>query len=76
MLCDTLIENDRRRVILSSIVRVFNNSLVSLVVLQSDSSSSKPKQQIAKIDVNKDVYLPIDLLYANPEATLFFGTDA
>jgi len=76
MLCDAQIENGRRRVILSSIVRIFNNTTLPLVIIDvADSIDRKKHQQIAKIDINKDFYIPIDLLYARSNSSIFISTD-
>ena len=75
MLCDAQIENDRRRVILSSIVKVFNNTTIPLVILNIDSIDPKKHQKIAKIDVNKEYYIPIDLLYTHSSSPIFIAID-
>ncbi|CAF4190264.1 unnamed protein product [Rotaria sp. Silwood2] len=65
MLCNAQIENDRRRVILSSIVRVYNHTTLPLLILNTDLTNPKKYKRLARIDVNKDYHVPIDLLYAH-----------
>lgn len=72
LLCDAVVENDRRRIILSSIVRVFNNTTLPLAVLKMDNNQPI---KIATVDVNKDFYVPIDLLYAYSSAPVFISLD-
>ncbi len=75
LLCDAQIENDRRRITLSSIVRVFNNTTLPLLVLNADSVDPKTHKSIAKVDINKDFYIPMDLLYATTSSTIFLSVD-
>ncbi|CAF4379562.1 unnamed protein product, partial [Rotaria sordida] len=67
------IENDRRRIILSSIVRIYNNTKLPLLILNTDPMNSKKYNRLARIDVNKDYHVPIDLLYTN--ASIFMTVD-
>jgi hypothetical protein len=75
MLCDAQIKNDRRRIILSSIIRIFNNTTFPLLVLDVDSIESKTNTRIARIDVNQDYYVPIDVIYKHPNALIFIAID-
>jgi hypothetical protein len=75
MLCDAQIVNDRRRIVLSSIVRVFNNTTLPLVILNIDSVDKTKHIKIATIDINKDYYVPIDLLYASSSSPIFIAID-
>lgn len=75
MLCDTQIKNNRRRIILSSIIRVINNTTLPLVILDIDPKNSKVYNSVSKIDVNQDFHLPIDLLYKHSTTPLFFSID-
>jgi hypothetical protein len=75
MLCDAQIENGRRRIILSSTVRIFNNTTLPLLIVNVDSVDTKKYEQIAKIDINKDFYFPIDLLYAHSNSSVFIAVD-
>jgi len=75
MLCDAQIVNDRRRIVLSSIVRVFNNTTLPLVILNIDSVDKTKHIKTATIDINKDYYVPIDLLYASSSSPIFIAID-
>lgn len=75
MLCNAEIKNDRRRIILSSIVRVYNNTTFPLLILNVDSTDPRKHQRIAKIEVNKDYHIPIDLLYTYASAPIFIAVD-
>lgn len=75
MLCDAQIRNDRRFVILSSIVKVYNNTTMPLVILSIDSIDTKNHQRIARIDVNGEYYVPLDLLYQHASSPIFIGVD-
>lgn len=70
MISNAEIENDRRHIILSSIVRVYNHTTLPLVILNTDPKNPKKHSRLARIDVNKDYHVPIDLLYANPSICL------
>jgi len=72
MLCDAQIKNDRRRIILSSIVRVFNNTTLPLLIIDVNSNVHT---RVARIDVNQDYYFPIDLLYKHSSALIYFAID-
>ncbi|CAF3681386.1 unnamed protein product [Rotaria sordida] len=73
MICNAEIENDRRRIILSSIVRIYNHTKLPLLILNTDPMNSKKYNRLARIDVNKDYHVPIDLLYTN--ASIFMTVD-
>lgn len=75
MLCDALIENDRRRVVLSSIVRVVNHTTLPLLILNTDQIDEKKYNSITRIDINKDFYIPIDLLYGYSSSQIFIAID-
>ena len=75
MLCDTQIQNDRRRIILGSIVRIYNNTKLPLVILNVDSTNPAEHSRIARIGVNQDYCMPIDLLYKYSNCPIFFGID-
>ncbi|CAF4149952.1 unnamed protein product, partial [Adineta steineri] len=47
MLCDTQVRNDRRCVILSSIVKVYNNTTMPLIILNIDSVDPKKYHRMA-----------------------------
>ncbi|CAF1363637.1 unnamed protein product [Rotaria magnacalcarata] len=75
MLCDAQIQNERRRIILSSVVRIFNNSTLPLLILNVDSIDPRNRHRVARIEVNKDYHVPIDLLYAYSSLPIFIGID-
>jgi hypothetical protein len=75
MLCDAQIRNDRRYVILSSIVKVYNNTTMPLLILSIDSIDTKQHHRIAKIDINDEYYIPIDLLYTHASSPIFIAID-
>ncbi|CAF1260195.1 unnamed protein product [Adineta steineri] len=75
MLCDTQLRNDRRCVILSSIVKVYNNTTMPLIILNIDSVDPKKYHRMAKIDINGEYYVPIDLLYTHSSSPIFISTD-
>jgi hypothetical protein len=75
MLCDAQVRNDRRYVILSSIIKIYNNTTIPLVILNIDSIDTTKHHRIAKIDVNKEYYVPIDLLYIHSNSPIFIAID-
>jgi hypothetical protein len=75
MLCDAKIENDRRSIILSSIARVFNNTTFPLLILDVNSTDQTKYNRITRIDINKDFYIPIDLLYKDSTSLISFAID-
>jgi hypothetical protein len=75
MLCDAQVHNDRRCVILSSIVKIYNNTTMSLIILNLDSIDSKKYHRLAKLDVNDEYYVPIDLLYSHSSSPIFISVD-
>ncbi|CAF4345527.1 unnamed protein product, partial [Adineta steineri] len=75
MLCDTQVRNDRRCVILSSIVKVYNNTTMPLIILNIDSVDPKKYHRMAKIDINDEYYVPIELLYTHSSSPIFISTD-
>ena len=75
ILCDTQTQNDRRQVVLSSIVRIFNQTTMPLSLLKIDSSPNKQHEKIVRIDINQDYYIPIDFLYATDHSSIAFGVE-
>ncbi|CAF3939022.1 unnamed protein product [Rotaria sp. Silwood2] len=75
MLCDAQIKNERRRIILSSVVRVYNNTTLPLLILNVDSTDPRKHSRIARIEVNQDYHVPIDLLYAYASSPIFIAID-
>lgn len=75
LLCDAQIKNNRRRIVLSSIIRLINNTTLPLVLLDIDPKNPSARTRVAKIDVNQDFPVPIDLLYKHSKPELFFSLD-
>jgi hypothetical protein len=75
MLCDAQIENDRRRIVLSSIVKIYNNTTMPLAILKVESVDTKKSTRVARIEVNKDYYVPLDLIYTYSSSPIFLGVD-
>ena len=75
VLCDIQSHNDRREVVLSPVLRIFNHTTMPLVLLNIDSSTAKPDRAVGQINVNEDFYVPLDVLYANNTGSLAFGVD-
>ena len=72
MLCDAQIEDERRRIIFSSIIRIYNNTTLPLLIINVDSSNHS---RIARIEVNKDYHIAIDLLYTCAGSSVFIAVD-
>ncbi|UJR35157.1 hypothetical protein I4U23_027926 [Adineta vaga] len=75
MLCDTQVRNDRRRVILSSIVKVYNNTTMPLIILYIDSIDAKKYHRLGRIDVNDEYYVPIDVIYTHSNSPIFISVE-
>jgi hypothetical protein len=75
MLCDAQIRNERRYIILSSIVKIHNNTTMPLIILNINSVDTKEYEKIAKIEINDEYSIPIDLLYAHLSSLIFIGID-
>ncbi|CAF0900458.1 unnamed protein product [Adineta steineri] len=73
LLCDSQVFEERRRVILSSIIKVSNRTTMPLILLDADSIEKNQFNSIAKIDVNQEFYLPIQLLYLRVTPRLYFA---
>ncbi|CAF0895845.1 unnamed protein product [Rotaria sp. Silwood1] len=75
MLCDAQIKNERRRIVLCSIVRIYNNTTLPLLILNVDSTDPKKYNRIARIELNQDYHVPMDLLYAYASSPIFVAVD-
>lgn len=75
MLCDAQIRNDRRYAILSSIVKVINNTTMTLSILNIDSIDTKLHEKVAKIESNEEYSMPIDILYTHTSSLIFISND-
>ncbi|CAF3837772.1 unnamed protein product, partial [Rotaria sp. Silwood1] len=73
LLCDSQIYHERRRVVLSSIIKVSNRTQMPLFVLDPDLVETNKFKCIAKIDLNQEYYLPIELLYLRITPRLYFA---
>lgn len=72
MLCDAQIRNDRRIVVLSSIVKIINSTTTPLIILTIDSVDLTQHKKIATVDVNDEYNLPLNLIYAHANSPVFF----
>lgn len=75
MLCDGRLQNDRRLFVLSSIIKIYNNTTMTLAILNIDSTDSKKYRKIAKMHVNDEYYVPIDMLYKHSKSPIFVALD-
>ncbi|CAF1245225.1 unnamed protein product [Adineta ricciae] len=75
ILCDTQVQNDRRRVILSSIVKIYNNTTMPLVILDSDSIETDVHHRLATVGVNDEYYAPIDIIYRHASSPIFISVE-
>lgn len=75
MLCDAQIKNDRRLIILSSIVKIHNNTTMPLVILSIDSIDKNKHNRIHRIDINDEYNIPLDLLYEFSSSPIFISID-
>ncbi|CAF4985943.1 unnamed protein product, partial [Rotaria magnacalcarata] len=67
--------NERRRITLSSIVRIYNNTTLPLLVLSVDATDPNIRKRLGKIEINKDYHVPIDLLYTYSSLPIFIAID-
>lgn len=74
-LCDTQSQNDRRRIVVSSIVRIINNTPLPLVLLDINPDRPQEHKRVHRIDINQDYYVPIDLLYAYGDQSIALTVD-
>ncbi|CAF3381063.1 unnamed protein product, partial [Rotaria sp. Silwood2] len=75
MLCDTQIKNEHRHIILSSIGRIYNNTTLPLLVLNVDSTGTRKHSRVARIEINQDYCVPMDLLYTYASSPIFIAAD-
>lgn len=75
MLCDGQIHNDRRIVVLSSIVKISNNTTTPLIILTIDSVDLTKHKKIARVDINEEYNIPLDLLYAHANSPVFLTVE-
>ncbi len=73
LLCDSQIYEERRRVVLSSIIKVSNRTQSTLILLDADAIESHKFKRVATIDVDRELYLPIHLLYLRSTPRLYFS---
>ncbi|CAF3896761.1 unnamed protein product, partial [Rotaria magnacalcarata] len=72
LLYDTQIDQNRRRVILSSIVKIYNNTTIPMFILDRDSTTGKAYY---RIEINEYYSVPINLLYKTNNPSIFISTD-
>jgi hypothetical protein len=75
MLSDTQVRNDRRCVILSSIVKVYNKTTMPLLIVYIDSIDPKKYNRLTKIDVNDEYYMPLDIIHAHASSPIFITVE-
>ncbi|CAF1173038.1 unnamed protein product [Adineta ricciae] len=75
LLCDSQIYEERRRIVLSSIIKISNRTQMPLILLDADSIEKNQLNSITKIDVNQEYYLPIQILYQRVTPRLYFTID-
>ena len=75
MLSDAQVRNDRRRIILSSIVRIYNNTTMPLMILAADSTDKSKHHRVGRIEVNGDFHVPIDLLHKDSSSLIHIAVD-
>ncbi|CAF1398617.1 unnamed protein product [Adineta ricciae] len=75
LLCDSQIHEDRRRIVLSSIIKVTNLTIMPLILLDPETVETKKFHRIARIDVNQEFYVPIQFLYLRMSPRLYFTID-
>ncbi|CAF4278394.1 unnamed protein product [Rotaria sp. Silwood2] len=75
LLCDSQIYNDRRRIVLSSIIKMFNRATMPVMILDIDSVEIGTYREVARIEANGELYLPIELLYVRMNPRLFISID-
>lgn len=73
--CFTQVENDRRIVVLSSIVRLNNRSTVGLVVLDPKSIEKKNSRPISSVQVNEIGFVPLSGIYSTSMTPVFIAID-
>ncbi|CAF1170061.1 unnamed protein product [Rotaria sordida] len=71
LLCDSQLYNDRRRIVLSSIIKVFNRATMPVMILDIDSVEMGTYREVARIEPNGELYLPLELVYAHMNSHLF-----
>ena len=75
LLCNSEIVDDRRRVLLSSIVKVFNRTERCLFVFDADTIEKNQWERSIRIEVNEESSLPMDFLYGRATSRLYFGVE-
>ena len=76
ILCDSQIWNYRRRIILSSIVKIFNRTNLPLILFDVDSIETNDNRRILhRIKSNEEYSLPINVLYTRSTSRVFFAVD-
>ncbi|CAF3740023.1 unnamed protein product, partial [Rotaria sordida] len=75
LLCDSQLHNFRRRIVLSSIIKVFNRATMPIMILDIDSVEMGRVREVARIDAGEELYLPLNLLYVRTCPRLFISID-
>ncbi|CAF1256037.1 unnamed protein product [Rotaria sordida] len=72
LLCDTQIHNNCRRIILSSIIKIYNNTTLPIAILDFNSNTEKSYHRIG---INEYYYVPINLFYKSSNLSISIGVD-
>ncbi|CAF4198469.1 unnamed protein product, partial [Rotaria sordida] len=75
LLCDSQLYNFRRRIVLSSIIKIFNRATMPVMILDIDSVEMGRVREVARIDAGGELYLPLNLLYVRTSPRLFISID-
>lgn len=75
LLCDSQISQERRKVVLSSIIKVSNRTEMPLIVLDAEAVENRHLTPLARVNVNEEFYLPIAPLYTRMTPRLYFTVD-
>ncbi|CAF3870792.1 unnamed protein product [Adineta steineri] len=75
LLCDSHLYKDRRRIVLSSIIKVLNRAIMPIIILEIDSVELGTFREVSRIEPDGELYLPLSLLYARITPRLFITID-
>ncbi|CAF2841774.1 unnamed protein product [Rotaria sp. Silwood2] len=75
LLCDSQIYNDRRRIVLSSIIKIFNRATMPVMILDIDSVELGTYREVARVEANGELYLPLELVYVRMNSRLFISIE-
>ncbi|CAF1105334.1 unnamed protein product [Rotaria sp. Silwood1] len=75
LLCDSQLYNDRRRIVLSSIIKIFNRATMPVMILDIDSVELGTYREVARVEANGELYLPLELVYVRMNPRLFISIE-